>query len=162
MRCCLLISCLVLLSLSATAQSKATQPKAAQSRLAVISGMVVDFVTKKPLPEATVSLLSPRDSSLITFQITGGDGDFTIRNVAAGAYRLQVTYVGYQAVSRLIRANEAPLNVGTLSLRPRTTTLNEVVVKEDRAPVMIKNDTLEFNAGSVKTRPDAPAASSAT
>lgn len=65
----------------------------AQSKPGTIKGAVVDSVSRKPLLEANVSLLRS-DSSLVTFQSAGGEGEFLFRNVAPGNYRLLVTYVG--------------------------------------------------------------------
>lgn len=122
-----------------------------------ITGSVVDSLTRKPLLEASVSLLSARDSSLITFGITDGDGRFTFPKLAEGQYRVLVTYVGYRSRSRRVSVTSANPNpdAGTLELVSQTQTLAEVAVQGERAPIAVKGDTLEFNAGSFKTKPNA-------
>lgn len=122
-----------------------------------IRGAVVDSLTRRPLLEASVSLLSARDSSLVTFGITDGEGRFEFLKVAEGQYRVLVTYVGYQGKVRRVGVSSGNLNpdVGTMDLVAISQTLGEVQVQAERAPIVVKGDTLEFNAGSFKTRPNA-------
>ncbi|MFD2570696.1 outer membrane beta-barrel family protein [Spirosoma soli] len=129
----------------------------AQAQSGAIRGTVVDSVTRKPLLEASVSLLSGRDSSLVTFGITDGDGHFTFPKVAEGQYRVLVTYVGYRSKVRRVSVTSATpaVDAGTLDLVAQSQTLGEVQVQGERAPIAVKGDTLEFNAGSFKTRPNA-------
>lgn len=122
-----------------------------------ISGAVVDSVTHKPLMEASVSLMLAKDSSLVNFGITDGDGKFLFQKVAPGQYRVLVTYLGYSSrVKRVsVTASNLSANAGTMSLVAQSQTLTEVQVQGEKAPIAVKGDTLEFNAGSFKTRPNA-------
>ncbi|KAB7730438.1 outer membrane beta-barrel protein [Rudanella paleaurantiibacter] len=142
----LLLFTILLASLSSFAQNRG---------IGTIRASVLDSTTKQGLPEATVSLLRGRDSSLVTFQVTGGEGEFMFRNVAEGPYQLLITYVGYQTLRRnvTITAAEPTPNLGPLYMATEAKSLNEVTVQG--APVVIKGDTLEFNAGSFKTQPNA-------
>ena len=139
--------CLVLVALFASS---------AFAQSGVIRGAVVDSLTRKPLLEASVSLLSARDSSLVTFGITDGDGRFDFQKVAVGTYRIVVTYVGYRGKARRIAVSADAPNpaVGTIDLVATSQTLGEVQVQGEKAPIAVKGDTLEFNADSFKTRPN--------
>ena len=126
-----------------------------------IRGMVVDSLTRKPLMEASVSLLSAKDSSLVTFGITDGDGRFVFPKVAEGQYRVLVSYVGYRSRAKRISVPKADrdggpalTDAGTIDLVAQSQTLTEVSVQGEAAPIAVKGDTLEFNAGSFKTRPN--------
>ncbi len=122
-----------------------------------ISGTVVDSLSRKPLMEASVSLLLARDSSLVTFGITDGDGRFVFPKIAAGQYRVLVTYVGYKSRARRVSVtSEKPdADAGAIDLVSQSQTLTEVSVQGEKAPIAVKGDTLEFNADSFKTRPNA-------
>ncbi|MGN7887587.1 TonB-dependent receptor [Dyadobacter sp. 22481] len=121
-----------------------------------ISGTVLDSASRKPLRMASVSLLHARDSAYVSATTTGGEGNFHFRKVAPGSYRLLITFVGYKNLSLSINVNrDVPANLGTLLMAEQGTQLNEVVIKQERAPVTIKQDTIEFNAGSFKTQPNA-------
>lgn len=118
--------------------------------------MVLDSASRKPLRMASVSLLHARDSAYVTATTTGGDGDFHFRKVASGSYRLLVTFMGYKNISLPVTVSrDAPADVGTLLMTEQGTQLNEVVIRQEAAPVTIKQDTVEFNAGSFKTQPNA-------
>ncbi len=124
-------------------------------RAGPLRGVVVDSTTRKPLREASVSLLNARDSAYVTYSITNGDGGFSFRNLNAGRYRVLVTFVGYRSFSRTIQLGEEGTSLDTLALQPSATLLDEVVVKQESAPISMKGDTVEFNAGSFKTQPNA-------
>ncbi|GAB4044508.1 TonB-dependent receptor [Spirosoma jeollabukense] len=119
--------------------------------------MVVDSVSGKPLRQASISLMMDRDSSYVTGTITDGDGMFQIRNVAPGTYRLLVTFLGYRNVSQgvIISPDVPAKGVGILRMVEQSNQLREVVVRQESAPVTVKQDTLEFNAGSFKTQQNA-------
>ncbi len=131
-------------------------------RAGSVAGTVVDSLTGKPLLEASVSLLSARDSSLVSFGITNGDGAFVFPRVAEGQYRVLVSFLGYRSrtqrvsVSNAIRdGNPTVTNTGTIRLVGQSQTLSEVQIQGEAVPISVKGDTLEFNAGSFKTRPNA-------
>ena len=126
-----------------------------------LRGTVVDSVSRKPLLEASVSLLSAKDSSLVSFGITDGEGAFNFPNVLEGQYRLLVSYVGYRSRTKRVSVSKndrdggpALTNAGTIDLVAQSQTLSEVSVQGEAAPIAVKGDTLEFNAGSFKTRPN--------
>jgi hypothetical protein len=127
------------------------------NRAMSITGTVVDSLTRKPLMEASVSLLAARDSSLVTFGITDGDGKFVFPKIAEGQYRVLVTYVGYRGRSKRVSVtpDNPSADAGTMLLVAQSQTLTEVEVQGEKAPIAVKGDTLEFNAGSFKTRPNA-------
>lgn len=123
---------------------------------AEVIGSVVDSMSGKPLRLASVSLLTDRDSTYVDATITNGDGQFQLRNVGAGRFRLLVTFLGYRNASSWVTVGrETLVDVGVLRMNEQANTLNEVVVKQERAPVAVKGDTVEFNAGSFKTQPNA-------
>ncbi|GAB3888755.1 outer membrane beta-barrel family protein [Spirosoma agri] len=128
-----------------------------QAQSGTITGTVVDSVSRKPLLEASVSLLLARDSSMVTFGITDGDGRFVFKNIVEGQYRVLATYVGYRGAAKRISVTKTDptADVGTLELLAQSQTLTEVSVQGERAPMAVKGDTLEFNAGSFKTQPNA-------
>ena len=119
--------------------------------------MVVDSVRGKPLRMASISLLTARDSGYVTATITDGDGRFRLRNVAIGHYRLLITFLGYQNASQYVTISRETLviDAGTVRMSEQTNLLQEVVVRQESAPVTVRQDTVEFNANSFKTQPNA-------
>ncbi|MFT3932587.1 MAG: outer membrane beta-barrel family protein [Chitinophagaceae bacterium] len=122
-----------------------------------IRGIIKDTSAGLNLGDATVTVLSAKDSSLVSFGRTNSNGAFTIRNLEKGNYRLLVTHVGYVNLSKNFSISAAlnEINFGVLSISNKATLLQEVTVSQEKPPVVIRNDTLEYNAGSFKTKPNA-------
>ncbi|MCC6463078.1 MAG: TonB-dependent receptor [Saprospiraceae bacterium] len=120
-----------------------------------LSGTLQDSA-QAPLEMATVMLLNPQDSSLLFFTRSRADGSFDFKNLNGGDYLLRATYFGYRNLHRAIRVPDttgAPeLRLGILQLESKNTLLNEVQITGEANPVTIKNDTIEFNAGSFKVK----------
>jgi hypothetical protein len=121
-----------------------------------IKGQVMDS-SARPMPSATVMLLNPKDSSLVNFGLSDAKGFFEIKNVSKGAYDLKISFLGYAPFSKRVEADgpTPAVEVGELQLLPQVKQLDEFVMKAERAPVAIKGDTIEFNAGSFKTKANA-------
>ena len=109
-----------------------------------------------PLIYATAVLLHPEDSTLTNYGITNAQGCFEIKNINSGKYIFQSSYMGYQSIYKNL---ELPIqggsNLGAITMKPLIQNLNEVQIKGERIPILIKKDTIEYNASSFKTKPDA-------
>ncbi len=71
--------------------------------------------------------------------------------------RVIITFSGYQAFRKEFELNSAnpSVNFNMVKLPTSSHILDEVVVIAERPPVVMKNDTIEFNASSFKTLPNA-------
>ena len=121
-----------------------------------IKGQLTDSLGA--LPSATVLLLQQKDSSLVQFGVSNADGLFEIRNISRGDYLFKATFVGYAPYMKKImaRPEEGPeINLGQIRMRPKSKELKEVVVKGEKDPVVVKRDTIEFNASSFKVKVNA-------
>ncbi len=120
-----------------------------------IEGTIMDSLSKRTLPYATVSLVRAKDSSLVSFARSNDQGFFTIKNVAAGKYLLSISYVGYQQQWLAFKTgSNAVLNVGSIYLEDASK-ISSVTVTARRPPVVINGDSIEFNAENFKTAPNA-------
>lgn len=126
----------------------------AQAQKISVEGTAVDSLSA-PLPSATVMLLNASDSSLVNFTVTNKDGSFKIKNVNKGAYQLQITFVGFASYRKNFAAEDSDLNLGIIRMTQQTKELDEIIIQGQRAPVTVKRDTIEFNAGSFKTKANA-------
>ncbi len=125
----------------------------AQDQRFEISGVAADS-TGAPLPSATVAALTREDSVLTRFATTDREGAFTLRRVPEGAYILQITYVGFQAHREDIDLSGGDYDAGTVVLAPATVELDELVVGAEHIPIVVKADTIEYNAAAFGTRPN--------
>jgi hypothetical protein len=117
-----------------------------------VKGVVLEEETKIPVEQATIRLLNVTDSTLINGVITTRNGSFSIKNVAPGTYLLSVTFVGfapyYQPLQITGRTN--PVNVGEIELGATSIELGEAVIIAKAPEVVVRNDTIEYNADSYK------------
>jgi hypothetical protein len=130
---------------------------ATQAQQGQIKGLLTDSSATHPISDATVALLNGRDSSLAATVFTDKKGAFSFPGVALGNYRIYITFLGYQPVfkSITISAAQPVLDMGTVQLKGKGLLLNEVEIVQEVPPITVKKDTLEFNAGSFKTRENA-------
>ncbi len=118
-----------------------------------VGGTVIDSM-QVPLVSATVVLISQADSSLVQFGLTNGQGKFKLRSISAGTYSLQVTYLGYEQNVRTIITKNEDIDLGEIIMKRALNALEEVVVKGEHAPIMVRKDTIEYNAAAFKTQPN--------
>lgn len=124
-----------------------------------ITGTLVDSANHKTtLNYATISVFKGADTVLTTYKLSDDKGVFKIGNLELGAkYRLVVNAWMYNILRKeiTITAADPTLNLGNLILSEKRNNLNEVVIMSERPPVIVRKDTIEFNAESFKTLPSA-------
>lgn len=121
-----------------------------------VKGKLVDSADS-PLPMATILFLNPKDSTLLNFGSTNKDGLFEVKNLNRAEYLFKVTYTSQAPLFVKIspKPEDVIIDLGVQKMEPASTLLGEVEIRGERAPVTIKKDTIEFNAGSFKTQPNA-------
>ncbi|MCK6617084.1 MAG: TonB-dependent receptor family protein [Cyclobacteriaceae bacterium] len=122
----------------------------------VLKGQLADSAGA-PLGSATVLLLNPKDSSLVNFAASNSRGYFEMKNINRADYLFKVTYVGYLPLTVHVspRPEEGIVDLGLLKMEVDRRVLDEITIRAERAPVVIKKDTIEFNAASFRTKPNA-------
>jgi len=120
-----------------------------------ISGRLFDD-RAVPLASGTVVLLNPIDSTMEFFGITNAQGQFEIRNIRAGDYLLQASFMGFRPFYNPITLpREKGANVGDILMIPLPVDLEGAEVVGEAVPLQIRGDTVVYNAAAFKTRPDA-------
>ncbi|HAS45973.1 MAG TPA: hypothetical protein DCS93_36155 [Microscillaceae bacterium] len=119
-----------------------------------ISGKVVD-PAGQTLPGATVMLVTLPDSILSKFGSTNSAGAFNLPRIKAGSYNLQITFTGFKTWNKALTLEKGKdIALGNITLEEDKKVLDEIVVKDDRVPIVIKKDTIEYNAKAFRTRPN--------
>lgn len=119
-----------------------------------VTGTIVDEADQ-PLPAATVRLVTAKDSTYVNATTTRDNGRFAIRGIADGKYKLIASYVGYEQTVTEIKVSGKNASAGTIALQPSAVQLKEATVTGIRTPIKVMQDTVEFNADSYKTQPNA-------
>ena len=128
----------------------------AQRADGVIKGILTDSSSKQPIPDATVSVINAKDSSLASFILSSKQGVFEIKNLLPGDYRLIASSKGLEEIRRnfSITADKKLIDLGTLIMNKDYKMMGEVVITTE-SPIVVKNDTVQFNASGFKTIPNA-------
>ncbi|MDR1919823.1 MAG: TonB-dependent receptor, partial [Tannerellaceae bacterium] len=117
-----------------------------------VKGTVLEEGSKTPVEQATIRLLNVTDSTLINGVVSSRNGSFSLKNIAPGTYLLGITFIGfepyYQPLQITGRTN--PVDVGNIELGDASILLGEAVVVGKAAEVVVRNDTIEYNADSYK------------
>ncbi len=102
---------------------------------------------------ASIILRKADSSQIIGYAVSNQEGVFLLNvdRLSPGFYRLEVRHISYQNAEKLIRV---PLDINDnaqikFSLVPRKVELKEVIIKRE-PPMVMKSDTIQFNAGSFK------------
>jgi len=120
-----------------------------------VKGKLVDSTSQQVFRNATISVLSTKDSSVTSYGIAKEDGSFLIERIPFGQYFLTVSFLGFaDTIKTFSLTKEKPeFNIGTINFLKPANVLGEVIVS---APlIVIKGDTTEFNASQIKTIPNA-------
>lgn len=111
--------------------------------------------TGAPLPFATVTIYTAVDTGLIDYYLTDDDGSFELKRLPVGeTLRVIISFLGYEPYREDfdLTENQQIRDFGTISMVPTSQTLEQILVQAERPPIIMKDDTLEFNAGSFFTR----------
>ncbi|WP_394750169.1 outer membrane beta-barrel protein [Spongiimicrobium salis] len=120
-----------------------------------ITGKLVDEISQKPLEAATIYVESIQDSTLISYTISDSNGFFELEGkTKQEKANLFFTFNGYKTLKMTFDLKKE-IDLGTVKMDEQVEELKGVQVTGERTPITVKKDTLEFNADSFKTRPDA-------
>lgn len=122
-----------------------------------VTGKIVNGKDKSPVDYASVAIKKVSDSSTVGGTNTSATGTFTIGGLAPGKYKLYVAYLGFKTIIQNfeLTAAKPSMNFGTLSMEDTGVTLKGVEIKGEIPPVVVKKDTLEISASTIKVKENA-------
>lgn len=121
-----------------------------------ITGTILDS-DKTPLPGASVILQTLPDSTRVALTTSDIDGLFNFKNLKSDKYLVSISMTGMDTIVKNVDIADAEKNydLGNITLSENAILLKETIVTGVRAAVVAKQDTIEFNAGSFHTSPNA-------
>ena len=122
---------------------------------AQVKGTVMDSASRKPIDKAIIGLVIKSNPIDTTYTFTDEKGAFRFDQVPFTAFSLTFHNLGYLPVAKYIPVNkpEKTIDIGNVVMAYRGLLLDEVVVQA--AAVVIKEDTVEYNAASFKVKDNA-------
>jgi hypothetical protein len=129
----------------------------AQQKTGSLKGKAIDEKTKKPVEFASFAVKNVKDSTVTAMGATTPEGVFTAKGLANGQYKFYMAIIGYKPILKLfeVTAEKVAIDFGDIAMEESAITLNSVLIKGDLLPMIIKKDTIEFNADAFKAQADA-------
>lgn len=121
-----------------------------------VKGKVVDTKTKKPIDYASFAFKNVKDSTVAAMGATTTEGSFSAKAMTFGQYKLYIALIGYKPIIKAFElTKEKPaVDFGDIEMDESAITLNDILVKSELLPMIIKKDTIEFAADAFKTQAD--------
>ena len=119
-------------------------------RMSEIKTTVVDSLTQEPISFASVYVIPAKDTTITNFTLTDAKGIAKLDEVPYGSYTFHVEMMGYRPFVRERYFRQENVDLGTIRLQPDEYFLQAATVSDVGNPIVIKKDTVEFNAASFR------------
>jgi hypothetical protein len=122
----------------------------------IIKGTVKDSASGDALSNATISIISAKDSADILYTTTTSYGFFQIKDVNTGSYIIMITYQGLETIKKPVSISDEEniVDLGALQMEKAYKILDEVTVKVE-VPISVSGDTVAYRADAFVTKPNA-------
>ena len=115
-----------------------------------VSLKLVDANTDEPVSFATTSLTEPGADEAQKYVLTDSEGKSDFTKVKKGTYILKAEIMGYKTYVQEITVDKN-LDLGTIRMAEDVEALDAASVTAVGNPIIVKKDTVEYNASSFKT-----------
>lgn len=131
-----------------------TTTASAQLKKGAVKVRFIDATTKQPIELVSVSIVMAKDSSIVRSAVTDKTGAAEFTGLGQGNYRLLAYQLGLKSIKLPFLLNSVTpyANLGDIVMEQNNINLKQVNINDERAAVVVKKDTVEFNAGSFKTQ----------
>jgi len=123
-----------------------------------LTGSVVDSESREALPKATLQLFRieqkrnrEADTVFVGGTLTDAQGAFGFSAIGSGSYVLRATFMGYKPLRRAFtKQGSRTMDLGRLALEADVVQLSEAVVTANLPKMVIKDDTIIYNADAFR------------
>ena len=109
-----------------------------------------DEKTQEPVAFATVSVTLKGETTPMKYVLTDDKGNASIAKLKKGTYTLRAELMGYKTYTKEV-ALEKNVDLGTVKMLEDAEVLDAAKVTDIGNPIVVKKDTVEYNASSFKT-----------
>ena len=99
---------------------------------------------------ATVSITKEGQEKAYKYALSTSEGKVEITGIRKGTYLMKAEMMGYKTIQQKV-AIEGNVDLGALKMAPDVEVLDAASVSAIGNPIIIKKDTIEYNASSFKT-----------
>ncbi len=119
---------------------------------AQVKGTLIDSASKQPIEHAVIALVVKSNPTDTSYTFTDDKGQFRFESVPTSPFSIVIRHMGYWPKARYVPVSKAEktIDVGSFLMAHDAKLLSEVVVE---APaIVVKEDTIEYNASSFKVK----------
>ncbi|MEP7236468.1 MAG: carboxypeptidase-like regulatory domain-containing protein, partial [Ferruginibacter sp.] len=119
---------------------------------AQVRGTLIDSASLKPIENAVIGLTVKSNPGDTSYTFTDTKGQFRFETVPTSGFSIIIRHMGYWPKAKFVPVNkvEKTIDVGSFVMAQDAKLLSEVVVEV--AAIVIKEDTIEYNASSFKVK----------
>ena len=121
-----------------------------QGRMSDIKATVVDSLTNEPVAFASVYVIPAKDTTITNFTLTDTLGIAKLEEVPYGNYFFHVEMMGYKPFVKERYFRNEEVDMGTIRMQVDEHFLQAATVTDVGNPIVVKKDTVEFNASSFR------------
>lgn len=113
-----------------------------------ITGFVVDEAVTTAVEFANIALHNKETNKVVDGTMADEKGKFSLTRVAAGEYKLVITFIGYtdKTIDNIKVEKGKDIDLGVIKLSTSTKQLDEVTVTAEKSMIEEKVDRLVYNA----------------
>lgn len=114
----------------------------------VIMGVVIDDQSGKQLEYATIAVLNPKDSSIISGGITDETGRFTVGKIPFGKLLIRIDFIGYKSIwinDKVLDKSKPVMPIGKIKIKPSAKMLEGVEITANKEMIQTNLDKKVFN-----------------
>lgn len=115
---------------------------------------LVERGSDNPVSFATASLTSKGSEAPFKYVLTDEEGKGTLTKIPKGEYVFRAELLGYKTITQEIKL-EGNLNMGEVAMKVDAKQLDAASVSAVGNPIIVKKDTVEYNASSFKVSDNA-------
>ena len=140
----------VCLCVSAKAQVFILNDNLFQGRMSELRTTVLDSLTNEPVAFASVYVIPSKDTTITNVTLTDAKGEAKLEEVPYGNYVFHVEMMGYKPFVKERYFRDEVVEMGTIRLQVDEQFLQAATVTDVGNPIIVKKDTVEFNASSFR------------
>ncbi|WP_162902813.1 TonB-dependent receptor [Taibaiella koreensis] len=112
-----------------------------------LEGILTDSSNREAVGFATVTLYDTAHKQ-VAAEIADGEGHFRLRELSAGNYSLEATFLGYETLilKSLQLSTDTVHNLGHIVMKPEKQSLQAVTITATKALIQDKGDRMVYNA----------------
>ena len=125
----------------------------AQSANYTLKAVLIDSISKEPIEFATVAIFESGSETVSKFAISNKQGIIEISGIRRGEHTVRFDLMGYRSKSQAISftTRETVIDLKQVFMQEDTNLLDAAVVTAMGNPIVVKKDTITYNASAFKT-----------